>query len=111
LGRWSGRKVHETGYLAWPRCGVRDKEGFLIPDDAVPAAVKIICAYMADFMMAGDPEAFNGSQTLTKLKADVIELAFDTKLRSEKYPQEIKLALGTLGRFIGLGGPKRIVMH
>lgn len=109
--RWNGRKMYGTGWLAWPRCGVRDREGFCIDDNLVPKQVKIATALLADHLVTGNPELVNTASNLTSLKADVVELKFDATLTPDKYPKEITLALAGLGRFIGRGGPKFIVMH
>lgn len=110
--RWFGRKMHETAWLAWPRCGVRDKEGFLIDDNIVPRQVKIATALLADHLIAANPELVNTASNLTSLKADVVELKFDARLNVSKYPVEIKLALEGLGSVsMGRGGPKYIIMH
>lgn len=110
--KWFGEKMFPTAWLAWPRCGVRDKEGYLLGDDRVPRQVKIATALLADHLLTGNPELVNTSANLTSIRADVIELQFDAKLRTEKYPVEVKLALEGLGRVsMGRGGPKHIVRH
>jgi hypothetical protein len=109
---WYGRKMHGTGWTAWPRCGARDREGFAIDDNVVPRQVQIACALLADHLLTGNPELVNTSSNLKSLQVDVIELQFDTNKAPDKYPVEIKLVLSGLGRInMGRGGPKFIVMH
>ncbi|ARK07411.1 hypothetical protein LAV_00011 [Sphingobium phage Lacusarx] len=110
--QWFGKKMFPTAWLSWPRCGARDREGYMLQDDIVPRQVKIATALLADHLLAGNPELVNSSSNLTSLKADVVELKFDAKLRVEKYPTEVKFALDGLGRVsMGRGGPKFIVRH
>lgn len=110
---WKGKKVFETSGLAWPRTGVRNKEGFFLPDDEVPAAVKLATAVLADHLVAGNPESTgNSTGNITKLKVDVVELQFDAKLFVSKYPNELKFILSGLGSIsMGKGGYKRIIKH
>lgn len=39
-GRWYGRKATSTQPLDWPRCGVRDSDGYLIANNVVPPKVQ-----------------------------------------------------------------------
>src|SRR5690625_1153242 len=44
--RWKGRRATTSQTLAWPREGVRDEDGALLPDDTIPQQV-IDAAYEA----------------------------------------------------------------
>lgn len=110
--KWYGHKFQPTSGLAWPRCGVRDKEGFPVDDNLVPLAVQIATATLADHLITGDPDTVNTASNLTALQVDVIELKFDSKITPEKYPIEIKYLLAGLGTVsMGRGGPKFIVKY
>ncbi|MEQ6333010.1 DnaT-like ssDNA-binding protein [Sphingobium sp. MK2] len=110
--KWFGCKMYGTSGLAWPRSGVRDKEGFPIEDDIVPRQVKIATALLADHLLSGNPELVNTSSNLTKLQVDVIELSFDSRQAVAKYPREIAITIDGLGRIsMGGGGPKHIIRH
>ncbi len=111
--KWNGKKTFPTSGLAWPRTGVKDKEGFLLEDDEVPSQVKIATAVLADHLMAGNPEATDsGTGNITKLKVDVIELNFDARLLVARYPAELRFILAGLGTLsMGKGGYKKIVKH
>jgi hypothetical protein len=110
--RWNGKKTHDTSGLAFPRTGVRDREGIAIDDNVVPKQVKVAVAVLADHLIAGNPDAVNTASNLKGLKVDVIELDFDAKLTVAKYPAELSLILEGLGRGTwGRSGPKRIIKH
>lgn len=110
--RWFGSKTFETSGLAWPRVGMRDREGIAIDDNVVPKAVKVAVAVLADHLIAGNPDAVNSASNLKGIKADVVELQFDPLLTVAKYPSELPLILANLGYGTwGRGGPKRIIKH
>jgi hypothetical protein len=50
--KWFGQKVFQTSGLAWPRAGVKDKEGFPIDDNLVPHPVKVAVAVLAEHLVA-----------------------------------------------------------
>lgn len=95
--RWNGRKTYPTSGLAWPRCGVRDKEGFLIEDNIVPSAVKYAVAVLANHLITNNPEVANTASNMTEIQVDVITLKFDVNKSPEKYPSQIKFILEGLG--------------
>lgn len=110
--KWFGRKMHETSGLAWPRCGARDREGFMIEDDIVPKPVKIATALLAEHLLSGNPETVNTGSNITSLQVDVVVLKFDAHLAPEKYPAELAYVLKGLGYVsLGRGGAKRIIKH
>lgn len=110
--KWAGKKMYETSGLAWPRFGVRDREGFLVDDNLVPKQVKLATALLADHLLSGNPETVNTGSNITSLQVDVIAIKFDARLAVEKYPIELSYVLKGLGTFSGgRGGVKRIVKH
>lgn len=112
--KWNGRKAFPTSGLAWPRYFVRDREGCMVEDNAVPQAVKIATATFANFLLtnAADPGDVDSSNNMTELRVDVILLKFDATIMKNKYPADIKYILQGLGTVsMGSGGPKYIVLH
>ncbi|UIS25208.1 virion structural protein [Erythrobacter phage vB_EliS-L02] len=110
--RWEGRKLHETSGLAWPRCGVIDREGFPVDEDVVPTAVKQAVAVLANHLITFNPNEVNENANLTMLQADVITLKFDPYADVYKFPDMIGFILRGLGWVsMGRGGPKRIIKH
>lgn len=76
-GRWKGIKAATDQPLAWPRKGVRDEDGILLPDDEVPVLV-IHAAYEATRrFLAGDdlqPDlARGGAVSRERVKAGPVE--------------------------------------
>lgn len=110
--KWHGKKTFDTSGLAWPRTGVRDREGTLIDDNLVPLAVKVAAAELADHLLAGDPETANTGSNITTMQVDVVLLKFDARLDAERFPPNISKILYGLGFMsFGRGGPKRIIKH
>lgn len=110
--RWNGKKTHDTSGLAWPRYGVRDREGTPIDDNVVPKAVKVAVAVLCEHLITGNPDVVNNASNLKGLKVDVVELEFDPLIYVNKWPQELALILTGLGNGMwGRGGPKRIIKH
>lgn len=109
--KWKGKKVHGTSALAWPRECVKDREGFPIDDDIVPRQVKLATAILADSSISADPQAPNSAANLKSIKADVVELVFDSRLTTESFPVELKFILSGLGTLSFGRGFKNIVKH
>lgn len=110
--RWNGKKMFDTSGMAWPRYGVRDREGFMLDDNFVPKQVKIATAVLAEHLLSGNPDAVNTGSNITSLQVDVIAIQFDARLAAEKYPAELGFILKGLGIWSGgRGGYKRIVKH
>lgn len=109
---WFGCKTYETSGLAWPRTGVRDREGIAIDDNIVPDEVKRAVATLADYLIAGNPDTVNTSNNITMLQADVVVLKFDPYAPTFKFPDSIAFIIKGLGyTAMGRGGPKRIIKH
>lgn len=53
-GKWRGRKTDPGQLLAWPRSGASDEDGFVVPDDITPLAVKHATAVAALRIAGGD---------------------------------------------------------
>lgn len=50
---WKGYRAASGRLLAWPRKEVEDEDGFLIPDDVIPEAVKAATCYLAELVYGG----------------------------------------------------------
>lgn len=110
--KWFGKKTYPTSGLAWPRTGVKDREGILIDDNLVPLAVKVATAELADHLLSGDPETANTGSNITTMQVDVVLLKFDARLDAERFPPNLAKILYALGYMsFGRGGPKRIIKH
>lgn len=52
--RWRGRRTNEGQALDWPRSGVRDRDGFAIESNEIPARLEDACAELALRQINGD---------------------------------------------------------
>lgn len=52
--RYAGRITQPTQPLAWPRSGVVDAEGRVVPSDSIPAAIASATAELALFLLRYD---------------------------------------------------------
>jgi hypothetical protein len=110
--KWNGTKVFQTSGLAWPRAGVKDREGFPIDDNLVPHPVKVAVAVLAEHLTNGNPDIVDTAMNKKMIKVDVVELEFDPRITVRQWPIEIELILTGLGYgTFGRGGPKRIIKH
>jgi hypothetical protein len=62
--RWKGRRTYDAQALDWPRTGVKDSDGFVVPSnstDSIPTELKQALAILADTSAA--PEDLIPDQT------------------------------------------------
>jgi hypothetical protein len=64
--KWSGTQAEADQALAWPRKGVRDERGRLLPYDTIPAAVAMACAELA-FHLIGNPQPSGAAVQMRQL--------------------------------------------
>jgi hypothetical protein len=90
---WLGERTSGTQALSWPRRGVM-VDGFAVPANTVPVAVKKATFEMAFRASAGEPLIIDQAQRVTKEKVDVLEITYaefsDPALR---YPYVNRLLL------------------
>lgn len=95
--KWAGERVHRDSGLRWPRAGVLDEDGFLIPDDEIPDALIEATVEFATYLMSEDWTQSSGTSGFKEIKVDVIELVIDeTKTRSA-LPDTVMAMLDFLG--------------
>lgn len=75
---WDGSKSDSTQPLRWPRQDVLDPEGELLANDEIPVFLRNATAELARWLLAEDRTAERG-YGLSSLKADVVELVFDSQ--------------------------------
>lgn len=117
--KWAGERVDRDSGLRWPRAGVYDEDGFIIPDDEIPEVlVEAVCEF-ATYLMTTDwtQDQQTSSGALTKIKVDVIELEMDpgsaSSIQRAILPDTITAMLEHLGSMPTKGGTafKKIVRH
>lgn len=98
---WDGRRLYAFQAMAWPRVGVVDSDGYVLPTATLPRAVRDAACEQARYMSVGDPTTPPAGEGLTDLKIDVIELSFDKGQRPTPYPSPVLSLLRGYGRWSG----------
>lgn len=101
--RWKGKKKYPTSGTPFPRSCLYDYDHLLILDSVVPQKVKRATALLAEYLSTTDPTIVNSSSNLKKLKADVVELDFDSQQHPSRWPPSIRMALLPFGDFAAAG--------
>lgn len=94
---WNGYKTDNTSAMRWPRTGVYDQDGIAIGSHTIPHQLKTAVMVMASYLMVSDRALDRGTDGLTRLRVDVIELYFDSSYRLPEVPNELQLILRGLG--------------
>lgn len=95
--RWKGCKTVEASALRWPRKGVVDRDGQLIPEDVIPQQLKIAVASFATYLIDTDRSTERPQDGLAMIKVDVIELEFREGYKLPKIPSHMGHLLEGLG--------------
>lgn len=95
--KWNGERVDADSGLKWPRAGVYDEDGFIIPDDCIPSILQEATAEFAMYLMTDDWTAPRDEDQFKEIKIDVIDLKFDTNYRRSYVPPSIVAMLDELG--------------
>lgn len=95
--KWNGTRVDSDSGLKWPRAGVYDEDGFIIPDDVIPGILQEATAEFAMYLMSDDWTAPRSEDQFKELKVDVIDIKFDTNFRRSYIPPTIVAMLADLG--------------
>lgn len=95
---WQGGKFTLTQALRWPRFGALDRDGELIDSAELPTSLIEAVSELARLLILGDRSIESGTEGLSKLKVDVIELTFDKLDRTKTIPDEVYQMISHLGR-------------
>jgi hypothetical protein len=86
---WVGVKTHAlaSNALSWPRDGVYNRDGQMLPSDVVPAPIKRAAAELAQLILAGTVGAGGGSPStagpaVTQVTVGDISLSYEPTERS-----------------------------
>lgn len=117
--KWAGDRVDSDSGLRWPRAGVYDADGFIIPDDVIPDELVEATVEFATYLMTTDwtADTLVRSGALTKVKVDVIELEYEENASAKSVrnilPDTILAMLEHLGVVPRAGATafKKIVRH
>lgn len=75
---YHGARATSSQSLAWPRRGMRDRDGCLLPFDAIPAAIPAACAEWAIHLLTHDPT--QPAQIVTRKQVGDLWLEFAPSL-------------------------------
>lgn len=89
--QWTGMPSTPTQALAWPRTGMYDKNGNLIPPTVIPQALKDALAEFAGQLGASDRTLDNNviTQGIKALKAGPVDLQFKDSIMPQVIPDMV----------------------
>jgi len=94
---WYGSKTDEDSALRWPRTGMTDRDGNTIETDEIPQVLKEAVATLALRQAISDRTGEQGRDGIRRVKADVVEVEFDSSYRIGTLPDDIAFMLMGLG--------------
>ena len=100
---WHGRRAQRGQGLAWPRTGVRDRDGYGIASDTIPAAVVDATAELARALLAADRTAEPDTKGIARITVGALELEVDKTDRADVVPNTVARMVAPYGRIIGRG--------
>ncbi len=97
---WDGVKATKDQALQWPRHGVRDRGGFVIDSDSIPAGLNNATAELARCLLSEDRTAFDDQDTrgFRRIKAGSVEVEIDRSDRKSVLPPRVVDMLRPYGR-------------
>lgn len=84
--RWRGEKTKEANALRWPRTGVYDRDGILIPDNVIPTQLKELVCEFLKFLQKADPTTAQEILNIKREKLDVLEIEYQDQTSQSIYP-------------------------
>jgi hypothetical protein len=83
---WTGQATYDDQALAWPRMGMSNRNGYPIPSDEIPSALKNATAEFARSLLTSDRTADNDivRQGITSVEAGPISLTFRDDLEPDE---------------------------
>ncbi|UQZ90209.1 hypothetical protein C4J81_13760 [Deltaproteobacteria bacterium Smac51] len=104
---WNGRRSKGGRVLAWPRIGAVDTDGYLVPPDVVPKAVKSACCYLAGMVFSGSdlqPVMERGGRVQSESVGSLATSFFDDAASRDIYSALADLLRGLASEFDGYAG-------
>jgi hypothetical protein len=83
---WNGAATDNVQALAWPRTGMKNKNGYDILSNVIPQQLKDVTCELALLLLTGDRTAENEIDVLglTGIKAGPVELSFKNTIEQAK---------------------------
>lgn len=97
---WQGTKVSASQSLRWPRSGVSDADGYAFSSDAIPAWLANATAELARYLLTED-RTEERSYGLKSVKADVVEVEFDSADEKPVIPTSVRSMISAYGSLLG----------
>lgn len=97
---WLGTKASSTQALRWPRTDVMDADGDEFPSDAIPTWLKNATAELARYLLTED-RTEERSYGLKSVKADVVEVEFDSADEKPVIPTSVRSMISAYGSLLG----------
>lgn len=106
---WKGYKSVPSSGMRWPRCGVYDRDGLIIPEDVLPDQLKQAVAELSVWLIGNQAAASGGNSNnlpegIKRVKADVVEVEFfedasaNSQTGSDLLPDHVRFLLRSLGK-------------
>lgn len=97
---WDGIKATRDQALQWPRHGARDRGGYVIDSNRIPAELVDASAELARHLLAEDRTAFDeeAPRGFRRIKAGSLEIEVDRGDRKRVLPAVVTAMLRPLGR-------------
>ncbi len=96
---WEGERLDEDSGLRWPRCGVYDRDGFLIAEDIIPIVLQEAVAEFAAYLMQMDWTAPRSADQFRELQVGPIDIKYDSTYQQASIPDTVIMLLHGLGSF------------
>lgn len=95
---WHGYKATRQQALHWPARDVVDHEGYYVPFNIIPNAVKEAVFEMAYYILEEDPTAVSDMDGLHSLKVGSLHIVADHKNKSSAIPEAVMKVVGEYGQ-------------
>jgi hypothetical protein len=105
---WHGARAQAGRVMAWPRIGATDRDGYELPENAVPEAVKAACCLLAGIAYTGtdlQPVLERGGRVASESVGSLSTSYFDDAACRDVYSGLADLLIGLCGDFDGYSGP------
>lgn len=74
---WNGRKFDDNQALSWPRAGTRDRDGWAVDSDEIPADLKNATAELARLLLDADRTAEDDTRGFKRIKTGSVDIEVD----------------------------------
>jgi hypothetical protein len=101
-GRWYGKRANAVQSLDWPRKDVRDSEGYCVPNNVVPAKVKLAQAEVAKIELTTQfiQQSVDRSNAISKQTVGPIDITYMATAPSITY---WPMVIAMLRDYAGIG--------